>query len=248
MLAGLSYPLWPIAPLFVLKSSKRQDPYLVYHAYQGLAWGVLSTIGLGVGLLILMVLFRLMPGSSTMVPGVLGLTVFFGGWVALIAVFMVALFLGWRASAGEMLELPYLGEWAEERMVATSGMSRTQFIQSLNAEGVEEAVAATQAAPSRRPLDRGEPAAARPTGGPPLGQTPPTAPPASPEPAAAPTRDWSPRPLERQAVRPIDPSKVRANRPQPPKPQKHQHGANQGPLGQKEANVLRQWLSANEDD
>lgn len=143
MLCGLAYPLWPIAPFFILKSVKRDDPFICFHAYQGLAFGGFSTAGFFILFAILMVMFRILPGSSTLVPGVLGIGVFLGGWAAFLAIICLSLFLGWRASAGEMLKLPLIGEWAEERMIASTGMSRDEFIRTLQ----EPAPAVTTPAP-----------------------------------------------------------------------------------------------------
>lgn len=128
MLSGLSYPLWPIAPAFVLYSSKREDPFLYFHALQGLAFGAVSTIAAGLVGLIVALLFRILPGSSTLLPGIMGIVVFTGGILGLLAIFLISLFLGWRASAGELMRLPVLGEWAETRMLCATGMTAEDFV------------------------------------------------------------------------------------------------------------------------
>lgn len=134
MLSGLSYPLWPIAPAFILYSSKREDPFLYFHALQGLAFGVASTIAAGLVGLVVALLFRIMPGSSTLLSGIMGIVVFTGGILGLLAIFLAALFLGWRASAGELLRLPVLGDWAETRMLCATGMTAEDFVVDLGPE------------------------------------------------------------------------------------------------------------------
>ncbi len=80
---------------------------------------------------LLFLLFRFLPGSSVVVPGMLGLMVFAAGLLAFGLLFLVALFLGWRASAGDMFRLPLAGEWAEEKMIAASGLTRDDFLATL---------------------------------------------------------------------------------------------------------------------
>ena len=228
MLAGLSYPLWPITPVFILKSKKREDPFLVYHAYHGLAWGAASTVALIAVFLFLMLAFRIMPGSSTFLPGFVGITLFLTGWVSLFLVMLYSLFLGWRASAGELIQLPYIGDWAEERMIAESGMSHSQFISSLQVEGVDEA------------LDPQRPQVA------PQQSAPLT--PRGPGPLDTPGHQVA-HDLRSQAQ-----AATRSSPPPPPPPTPND--TNEGlwmdktrtkkqvaPLGKKDTNVLRQWLS-----
>lgn len=144
MLAGLPYVVWPVGSLFILASRKKEDPYLHYHAVQGgLAGAVLGVLSL-IAFLGLVLLFRIMPAGSVQevaeaaswslsssIPGFLGVMLFAGGTVITLAAFLTAVFLGWRASAGEMLRLPFLGDYAEERMVDATGMTRRQFNQML---------------------------------------------------------------------------------------------------------------------
>ncbi len=218
MLAGLSYPLWPIAPVFILKSKKREDPFLVYHAYHGLAWGAASTVALIGVFLFLMIAFRIMPGSSTLLPGFVGITLFLTGWVCLFLVMLYSLFLGWRASAGELIQLPYIGDWAEERMIAESGMNHSQFISSLQVEGLDEALQSerraapheTAAGPAHQVAHdlRSQAQAAVQASHPPL----------------------QPRPIPDDSAEARFMDQARAKR-------------QVGPLGKKDTNVLRQWLS-----
>lgn len=137
MLAGLPYVLWPVGSCFILASRKKDDPYLHYHAIQGLIWGAvalaLSLLGfLGMGLI-----FRLMPGSSTYLPGMIGMSFVVGGGLIAMVVFFTAIFLAWRATAGEMLRLPFIGDFAEQKMLDHTGMTRRDFIKHLEDSFIE---------------------------------------------------------------------------------------------------------------
>jgi uncharacterized membrane protein len=127
MLAGLPYVVWPIGSLFILASRKKEDAFLHYHAVQGLlAGGIMVAFVLGL-LLTLFVGFRVMPGSASYLPAFFGLgTLFVGGGVTL-GVFLTAVFLGWRATEGEMIRIPFLGDYAEEKMLDQTGMTRREF-------------------------------------------------------------------------------------------------------------------------
>lgn len=127
MLAGLPYVVWPIGSIFILVSRKKDDPFLHYHAVQALLAGALLCVGTVLLILGLVISFRVMPGSSTYFPAFLGMgTVFVGGALAL-SIVLAAIFLGWRATEGEMLRIPYLGDFAEEKMLDHTGMTRRQF-------------------------------------------------------------------------------------------------------------------------
>lgn len=116
MLSGLCYPFWPVVPFFVIFSSKRSDPFLLFHALQGLASGVLLSVISVVGVLLMWVVFSALPTSYTMTSGVIGVfmvmtALLFGGLC-----FAFAIFLGWQASSGRFLRVPGLGDLCEARM------------------------------------------------------------------------------------------------------------------------------------
>lgn len=133
MLAGLPYVVWPIGSAFILLSRKREDPFLHYHAVQALAAGGVLAAALLVLMLGLFLVFRVMPGSAQYGGAVLGMMVMFGGGTLLMGVLLSALFLGWRATEGEMLRLPIIGDFAEEKMLDMTGMTRRQFETMLEA-------------------------------------------------------------------------------------------------------------------
>ena len=147
MLAGLPYVVWPVGSLFILASRKKDDPFLHYHAVQGGIFGavmgltaVASFIGLGV-------VFRLLPGTSVYLPGLLGMATLAGGGLVLMAIFLTAIFLAWRATEGEMLRLPFIGDFAEGKMLDHTGMTRRQFEQMLEQSFIEPAPDEPEAIP-----------------------------------------------------------------------------------------------------
>lgn len=127
MLAGLPYVVWPIGSAFILLSRKKEEPFLNYHAWQALLAGGVMAVTLAVLTLALFLFFRVMPGSTHYASVTFGLLVMCGGGALLLGVLLAALFLGWRATEGEMLRLPVLGDFAEEKMLDMTGMTRRQF-------------------------------------------------------------------------------------------------------------------------
>ncbi|MGE0488591.1 MAG: DUF4870 domain-containing protein [Vulcanimicrobiota bacterium] len=243
MLSGLCYPLWPIAPAFILWSPKKDDPFLVYHAYQGLGFGGFASAATVVVFVVLSLMFRLLPGGSVLVPGMLGILTFGTGLLAFLGVFLVALFLGWRASAGDMFGLPLVGEWAEERMVMASGKTRQEFLQALAEPEVDRTQVDEKPEPYDSSLERRpwEGFQAGPTVAEPLSQ-------AAPVPVEPPRprhdsgsfggRSLSPsqpRPIATPPSTPVDPATVRAYRARGERPPD-------------ENNLLRQWLTSTDDD
>ncbi len=137
MLAGLPYVVWPVGSVFILVTRKKDDPFLHYHAIQGLIWGGVALALSLASFLGLAFIFRVMPGSSTYLPGMLGMGLLFGGAVITTIVFFTALFLAWRATAGEMLRLPFAGDYAEQRMLDHTGMTRRDFMKMLEESFIE---------------------------------------------------------------------------------------------------------------
>lgn len=127
MLAGLPYVVWPIGSIFILASRKKEDPFLCYHAVQALLAGAVMAAAVVAVLLMLFIGFRVLPGSASYAPAVISLGTLVGGGGAVVCVFLTALFLGWRATEGEMLRLPFLGDFAEQKMLDQTGMTRRQF-------------------------------------------------------------------------------------------------------------------------
>ena len=127
MLAGFPYVVWPIGSLFILASRKKEDPFLYYHAVQALLVGALLGFFSFLLIAFLFICFRFMPGSSSYIPTFFSLGFLFAGGFAVLAVLLTAIFLGWRATEGEMLRIPFIGDFAEEKMLDQTGMTRRDF-------------------------------------------------------------------------------------------------------------------------
>lgn len=143
MLSGLCYVFWMFIPAFILFSPKRSDPFLTFHAYQGLAFGIFSSLLSLLALPLLWVAMSVLPtgsmpdgvvtvattGLSTVLTGFTGVLLvaaalgWSGCWLA------VALFLGWQASSGRFLRLPWLGERCEARMAQTLALDARRALQ-----------------------------------------------------------------------------------------------------------------------
>jgi len=129
MMAGSCYPFWPVIPLFVLLSSKRQDPFLAFHAVQALAVGLTTSALSVVGLFLLWISYSSLPTSWMMTSGAIGAVLMlaalaFGGFC-----FLAMIFLGWQASSGRFLRVAGLGDLCEARMASLLGLSATQLRQ-----------------------------------------------------------------------------------------------------------------------
>lgn len=116
MLSGLCYPFWMAVPWFVLASPKREDPFLCFHALQGLALGVAGTVLTLVSLPFLWLMFNSLPTTYTMTAGFLGVFILAAALAWMGVSFAVLIFMGWQASSGRFLRFPALGEWCEARV------------------------------------------------------------------------------------------------------------------------------------
>ena len=129
MMAGSCYPFWPVIPVFILLSSKRQDPFLAFHAVQALAVGLTTSTLSVVGLFLLWASYSSLPTSWMMTSGAIGAVLMlaalaFGGFC-----FLAQIFLGWQASSGRFLRIIGLGDLCEARMASLLGLSATQLRQ-----------------------------------------------------------------------------------------------------------------------
>jgi len=265
MLAGLPYVVWPIGSAFILASRKKEDPFLYYHAIQALLAGAVMAAGVVILLVGLFLYFRIMPGAASYAPAVISLGALFGGIGLALAILLTAIFLGWRATEGEMLKLPFIGEYAEERMVDESGMTRRQFVEMMersvkSPQELEEEIPFPEPAPGKviatapapKPMsaiDRLEAArkareeAARAQQEQTQASQPPEPPrPSSPQPSPGAQRPQPPRTRERQASQPVVKELDLIGH------YKEKKVETTGAQGGKNANVLRQWLSSVEQE
>lgn len=127
MLAGLCYPFWMCVPFFVLASSKREDPFLLFHAMQGLALGLLSCLVSILGILFLWLAFSSLPTSYIMASGLIGVVLVMAalGFGALC--FGIAIFFGWQASSGRFLRAIGVGDLCEAKMASMLNLTAAQL-------------------------------------------------------------------------------------------------------------------------
>lgn len=93
LLAALGYPFWVIALIMVLTDTGKKDPYVRYHAWQALFYGIaLFVIGL--------------------VPII--------GWLAVFVLWIVAVFFAVQAYGGKYFEIPVIYGLAKKYMEGES--------------------------------------------------------------------------------------------------------------------------------
>ncbi len=129
MMAGSCYPFWPVIPIFVLLSSKRQDPFLAFHAVQALAVGLTTSALSVVGLFLLWISYSSLPTSWMMTSGAIGAVLMLAALAVGGFCFLAQIFLGWQASSGRFLRVIGLGDLCEARMASLLGLSATQLRQ-----------------------------------------------------------------------------------------------------------------------
>lgn len=127
MISGLCYPFWPMVPPMVLLGARRQEPFVHFHALQGLALGLLSVVGAGLLVGLMWLILQVLPGGSPAFSGIIGLMIFSSGFLILGFYFSFLFYTAWRASAGQFLRLPFLGSWAESRMQANLDLSPEDY-------------------------------------------------------------------------------------------------------------------------
>ncbi len=127
MLSGLCYPLWPLAAPMVLLGARREEPFVHFHALQGLALGLLSSGGCLLLAAVIWVILKVLPGGSPTFSGIVGLGVFSGGFFVLAFYGSFLFYTAWRVGDGRFLRLPLVGTWAEARMQANLGLGPEDY-------------------------------------------------------------------------------------------------------------------------
>ena len=134
MLSGLAYPLWPFICPIILLGEKKKEPFVHFHAIQALAVGVLSLAGAIVISIVTFLLLWLLPSSFVTFSGFVGLTVFLVVTFAFFFWFAVIIYIAWQASSGNFLRLPFLGQWAEEKMQTNLGITEADYATTIIGE------------------------------------------------------------------------------------------------------------------
>lgn len=121
MLAGLTYPFWFLIVPFVMFSSRREEPFVQFHARQSLWLGIGSTLVTVVGAFLCWAFMAVMPSGAA--SGLIGVFAFVALWVVFLFSFFLFFFLGYRASTGEFMKLPFVGEGALVRTMDDLGLT-----------------------------------------------------------------------------------------------------------------------------
>ena len=125
MWSGLCYPFWFIFSPWTLKTKKKDDLFLYFHALQGLHLGILtSAITLISTLIVYFGFFRpnleqiaVTTGdqmNSRLTCGAFAVIVMLGFLFFMAFILFVTLYYGWRAASGKMFKIPFIGKraWA----------------------------------------------------------------------------------------------------------------------------------------
>ncbi len=108
LLAALGYPLWIVALIVVLTEMK-QDPFMRYHGWQALFWGIAWFV-LWVGLSVIGTILSFVPILGFLFQ-FLAWTVLFIAWAVLSLVYAV------RTYRGERFEIPVVTDFARKYML-----------------------------------------------------------------------------------------------------------------------------------
>lgn len=108
LLAALGYPIWIVA-LVVVVTDLKKDPFLRYHGWQALFWG-LAWFVLWVGLSVVGLVLSAVPFLGALVSFLTGVVLWLA-WLVLSVLFAV------RAYQGERFEVPVVANWARRYML-----------------------------------------------------------------------------------------------------------------------------------
>lgn len=125
MWSGLCYPFWFIFSPWTLKSKKKDDLFVYFHALQGLHFGIFtSAITLITTLIVYFGFFRpnmeqiaVTTGdqmNNRLTCGAFAIVVMLGFLFFMAFILFITLYYGWRAASGKMFKIPFIGKkaWA----------------------------------------------------------------------------------------------------------------------------------------
>ncbi|MCR4784457.1 MAG: hypothetical protein K6A35_08080 [bacterium] len=127
MLAGLTYPLWPFICPIVFLTDKKNEPFVHFHVLQALAMGGGSFVAITVITLFIYVFLWLLPSGWTTFSSFTGLIALLVFGFVLFFWFAITIYMGWQASSGKFIRLPFLGAWAEEKMQTNLGITEADY-------------------------------------------------------------------------------------------------------------------------
>lgn len=135
MLSGLAYPLWPlVCPLVLWGGMRREEPFVHFHTLQALALGVVSIGSALVVSLVAFIFLWLLPSSFVTFSGFIGLVIFAVLAFALMFWLFFVIYVGYRASSGDFMRLPFIGKWAEEKMQLNLNITAADYATTIIGE------------------------------------------------------------------------------------------------------------------
>jgi uncharacterized membrane protein len=105
LFGALCYIIGIIIPLFVLFTDKKNDKFVLFHAYQSLLLSGVAFV-LSIGLSVLAIITAFLEAVSC-IFGIISTLMVLG-------LFFVVLFAAYKAWTGEKYKLPIIGEYAEK--------------------------------------------------------------------------------------------------------------------------------------
>ncbi|MCE1248354.1 MAG: hypothetical protein LWY06_17065 [Firmicutes bacterium] len=150
MWSGLCYPFWFVCSPITLKTDKKNELFLYFHALQGMYFGALTTAASLISFFILYLAFfrnqtvtisdsanpqkvDQMMGCGVVMVLVLAVVLF----LLVFAVFMT-LYFGWKASNGKMFKLPIIGNIAWQKVYEKKHNLEEEYYLSLTGGKKEE--------------------------------------------------------------------------------------------------------------
>lgn len=119
MLAGASYVFWPVLPLAMLFTSRREQPYMRFHFLQSLAFGAITSFAFALFTVILLLTYRGVGSTESLWVGAMLVGLFVGWLLGLLFCFMWLMIFAWRAGRGEVFRMLVVGSMIENRVLSS---------------------------------------------------------------------------------------------------------------------------------
>lgn len=123
MWAAASYIFWPILPIPMLFTARREQPYLRFHFVQSLLFGIITTIGFSIFTLVLVLIYRGVGSPDSMGMAVVLIALWIGWLFGMLFAFAWFLIFAWRAGRGDVFRVVIIGGLVENWVL--SGMRPT---------------------------------------------------------------------------------------------------------------------------
>lgn len=131
MLAAMCYPAGIVVSPYILITEKKEDPFVMFHAIQGLVLNAAYAILLSLGFLMMFFYAKLSPpatkilsnsaggwGNSYMSSGCFFIAMISGGFLIMLLLFIVLMICSGKVWNGEDIRIPFLGKMIERKYFA----------------------------------------------------------------------------------------------------------------------------------